>query len=356
MAQMKLLASSAKPARISAARDAGPDYGVTASPSWREVDWPAHVRQAQVGGRRLSYAEMGEGGETPVLLIHGLGGCWQNWLENIPRLAQERRVIAVDLPGFGDSEMPAEDISISRYARTLDELGEQLELDRFEVVGNSMGGFIAAEMAIRHPERVESLTVVSPAGISTTKLRRQPLVTSQRVGFSLVAYTAAQQHSLVRRPRSRHYMLCWVARHPSLLAPDFVMEGMLRGVGKPGFIDALEALLDYDFVDRLPEISCPTLIVWGEEDMLLPVKDADEYERLIPNTRKVVMEDTGHVAMMERPQTFNDCLVEFLAETPAAAGRANGSEPHADGAATDAAAAAASGNGSDAPTAAEAQS
>ena len=80
------------------------------------------------------------------------------------------------------------------------------------------------------------------------------------------------------------------------------------------FRDALDALLEYDFRDRLPDIACPTLIVWGKEDMLVPVEDADEFERLIPNARKILMDDTGHVPMLERPVKFNDCLIEFLAE------------------------------------------
>jgi pimeloyl-ACP methyl ester carboxylesterase len=72
--------------------------------------------------------------------------------------------------------------------------------------------------------------------------------------------------------------------------------------------------MDYDFRDRLPEIDSPTLIVWGADDMLVPESDAAEFERLIDGARKVVFEDTGHMAMIERPQTFNDCLIEFLAE------------------------------------------
>ena len=97
-----------------------------------------------------------------------------------------------------------------------------------------------------------------------------------------------------------------MARHPRRLKPDLAYEGFIKGAGKPGFTDALRACLDYDFRDRLPEIGCPTLIVWGEKDSIIPVKDAHEFERLIPDSRKVVMKDTGHVAMAERPEAFND--------------------------------------------------
>jgi pimeloyl-ACP methyl ester carboxylesterase len=91
----------------------------------------------------------------------------------------------------------------------------------------------------------------------------------------------------------------------------------MSGASSPGFLAALEALTNYDFRDRLPAVKAPTLLVWGREDNLVPVKDADEFERLIPGARKVILEDTGHVPMLERPQTFNDLLVEFLDEQPA---------------------------------------
>src|SRR5204862_3896631 len=85
------------------------------------------------------------------------------------------------------------------------------------------------------------------------------------------------------------------------------------GAGKEGFLDALDALTDYDFRDRLDEVKVPVLLVWGEDDNLVPVEDADEFERLIPDARKVILDDTGHVPMLERPSTFNDMVVDFLA-------------------------------------------
>jgi pimeloyl-ACP methyl ester carboxylesterase len=109
-----------------------------------------------------------------------------------------------------------------------------------------------------------------------------------------------------------------VARHPRLLKPDLAYEGFFKGAGKPGFDGALRACLDYDFRDRLPEVKVPTLIVWGEKDSIIPVRDADEFERLIEDSRKVVMKDTGHISMAERPTAFNDVLVDFLAEEGAA--------------------------------------
>ena len=102
-----------------------------------------------------------------------------------------------------------------------------------------------------------------------------------------------------------------VARHPDRLEPELCYE-VASGGGKPGFLDALQAILDYDFEDRLADISCPTLIIWGRNDEIVPVEDAYEYERLIPGARKVIFEDTGHVPMLERPDRFNELVEEFV--------------------------------------------
>src|SRR5437588_1834255 len=118
---MTILPSKARPAAPWAARRAGDDYGVRASPDWREIDWQEHLRSTEIGGRHVQYVELGAGSGPPIVFVHGLAGNWQNWLENLPRFAQERRVVALDLPGFGGSEMPADDISISGYGRTVEE-------------------------------------------------------------------------------------------------------------------------------------------------------------------------------------------------------------------------------------------
>jgi len=90
----------------------------------------------------------------------------------------------------------------------------------------------------------------------------------------------------------------------------------VRGTGKPGFVAALDALTNYPIRDRLPDIACPTLIVWGTRDRLVPVRDAWEFERLIPDSRAVVWRDTGHVPQLERPAAFNDLVEAFEAERP----------------------------------------
>jgi pimeloyl-ACP methyl ester carboxylesterase len=310
---MPIFPSNARPASPWAARRADEGYGATAQPDWRDTNWREHLNWLEIDGRKVNYVDTGSGDGPPVVFVHGLGGAWQNWLENIPRIAQERRVVALDLPGFGHSEMPLRDITISGYAHTVEKLCDSLGLGEVALVGNSMGGFVAAEVAIQFSQRVERLVLVSAAGITTTNLYRRPVQTWGRVAAAAGSYGAANSRAAVARPGVRHLALAFVARHPSRLKADLAWE-QVNAAGTLGFRDALDALLDYDFRDRLGEIQAPTLLIWGHDDMLVPVEDAHEFERLIPNSRKILMEDTGHVPMLERPTTFNNCLLEFLAE------------------------------------------
>jgi pimeloyl-ACP methyl ester carboxylesterase len=311
----KAVGSPAAPATPWKARQADDDYGGSAEPNWREVDWQAHLHQTEVDEAKINYVDIGSGDGAPVIFVHGLAGQWQNWLENIPRIAQERRVLAPDLPGHGASDPPKDDISIRGCGRMVHELAEQQGIERAVVVGNSMGGFVASEVAIQFPDFVERLMLVSAAGISSASVSQAPVMTLGRIGQAITAATAARHRELASRPLTRHFAMALVARHPSRLKPDLVWEGFLTGAGRPGFIEALRANLEYDFRERLSEIRAPTLIVWGGDDAVIPVRDADEYERLIDDSRKVVMDDTGHIPMAERPAAFNDLLLEFIAET-----------------------------------------
>ena len=295
------------------ARRAGSDYGVHDQPDWREIDWREHLRDVGVAGRRVRYVDLGAGDGPPILFVHGISGNWQNWLENLPRLARERRVVAFDLPGFGKSEDPVERITIPGYGRAVNDFAEALGLGEVALVGNSMGGFVAAETAVQFPERVERLALVSAAGITTSHLRREPVMAWGRAAMIAGARGAAEKRLAIVRPRIRHVVYSTIMRHPSLIAAEMLWE-MSEGAGRSAFRDALEAILDHDFRDRLPEIRSPTLIVWGRDDMLVPVRDAEEYERNIRGARRIVLDDTGHVPMIERPPTFNEVLIEFIRE------------------------------------------
>ena len=281
--------------------------------SWMGVDWPSITRKLEVLGREINTVDTG-GPDKPVLLfIHGLGGNWQNWLLNIPAFMESHRVVAMDLPGFGGSELPAEHISIQGYAREVDGLCDALGIDSAAVVGNSMGGFIGAELALALPTRVERLVLVSAAGLSIENQPREPLLGAARLLSANARYFIERRDLVVRRPRLRRAALQPVIRYPEKLSGPLTWE-LLGGVGKPGYVDALDALMSYSFRERLAEIAMPVLIVWGRNDMLVPVGDARRFEELIgDNARRVVFDDTGHAPMIERPSRFNELLRGFLA-------------------------------------------
>jgi pimeloyl-ACP methyl ester carboxylesterase len=163
------------------------------------------------------------------------------------------------------------------------------------------------------------MVLVSAAGLSIEYLRNERALAMLNVAENrLSAYSgwlASRSDALARRPGARRLIFGIVAHRPERLPGPLVAE-QVRGSGKPGFVPALDALTDYPIRDRLAEIACPTLIVWGAEDKLVPARDADEFARLIPNARKVVWPETGHVAMLERPAAFNALLDAFLAEEP----------------------------------------
>jgi pimeloyl-ACP methyl ester carboxylesterase len=280
-----------------------------------DVNWRDHLRWVRVQGRLMNVVDIGAG--PALLFVHGLSGCWQNWLENIPHFARDHRVIAVDLPGFGESAMPAQQISISGYARALDELLDELGIDVVRLVGSSMGGFIGAELALTAPARVERLVLVSAAGLSLDKIRTERRSgirhRAENAAFFYFGWLASKTELVARRARARELLLLLVAAHPARLPPALVAE-QVKGSGKPGFMPALDAMLHYPLRDRLAEIECPTLIVWGDKDRLVPVKDAAEFERLIGDSRKLIYSDTGHAPMFERPARFNADVHAFLQE------------------------------------------
>ena len=139
-----------------------------AEPSWREIDWLSLLHRVEIDGRQVNYVELGSGEGPPIVFVHGLGGQWQNWLENIPRFAQERRVVALDLPGLravGDAAREDHDPRLRPLPSTSSPTGSSW--GRVDLVGNSMGGFVAAEVAVQSPERVNRLVLVSAAGITS---------------------------------------------------------------------------------------------------------------------------------------------------------------------------------------------
>ena len=292
----------------------GPDPYGNPDPEWLRIDWREHRRQVDVVGAKVNYVEMGEG--PPLLFVHGLSGCWQNWLENIPYFARTHRVVALDLPGFGGSPMPPWEISIPAYGRFLRDFCERLGVGRSSLVGNSMGGFIATEVAITEPDRVDDLVLVSAAGITWARARREPAAMIGRVGRAAAPVLLRFHMQGIKRPRLRRNYFQGVFFDPDGLRREMLWENVVPALQSPGYYDALTTLWGYDIRDRLEDIGGPTLIVRGRNDRVVPVPAAVSYRKRIgKNAELVIFDHCGHVPQIERPARFNRLLEEFLARS-----------------------------------------
>jgi len=287
------------------------DYG-SPDPDWLKVDWRQHLRRVELPVAEVNYVEVGEG--EPIVLVHGLSGCWQNWLENLPHFGRTHRVIALDLPGFGASPMPSWEIDIPAYGRLLHDFCEKVGVDgAATLVGNSMGGFIAAEAATASPGRFERLVLVSAAGIINTWNPEERAMATAFAWKVFGPIFAEHSKEVIRRPHLRQLAFGPFIRYPNRLRADLLWEQVAGGAVCPGFGDALRATIRHDIRERLGDIEIPTLIVWGFSDRVIPVQAALSYHRRTPRSRLEIFERTGHVPQLERPARFNALLDEFLA-------------------------------------------
>jgi pimeloyl-ACP methyl ester carboxylesterase len=305
----------------------GPDPYGEPNPEWLRIDWRERLRTVGVDTAAydgansdptpINYVEMGpteEQGGMPIVFVHGLGGCWQNWLENIPHFARHHRVVALDLPGFGRSPLPSWTISIPSHGRILLDFCRELGLEGGAVIGNSMGGFVAAEAMIQSAEAFQRMVLISAAGISHSRKISGPTLTAARMTAVVLPVLLRMREQSLRRPGLRMRTLGNIFYNPLKLRTELLWEFVYSGPGTDGFLPALSGLIGYDFLDRLEGIETPTLIVWGRNDRVVPPADSAGYGNRLRNSRTTIYDRTGHCAMAERPVRFNRELAQFLAE------------------------------------------
>jgi pimeloyl-ACP methyl ester carboxylesterase len=290
----------------------GPDPYGNPDPEWLRIDWNEYLRTVEVAGSSVNYVELGSG--PPVVFVHGLSGSWQNWLENLPHFAAAGyRAIALDLPGFGASPMPEWEITIPAYGRLVDEFCRLLNLHSTALVGNSMGGLIAAETAIDEPRWIDHLVLVSAAGISHARLRRRPVAAGTPAIRMVNSLMLRLSRAALRRPAIRRAAFGGTFRHPDAIRPELLYEFAVPKASAPGALPATVALAGYDFLDRLERIAVPTLLIWGRDDVVVPASDAPGYRERISGAQLHVFEDCGHAPMAERPVRFNRLVESFVA-------------------------------------------
>jgi 2-hydroxy-6-oxonona-2,4-dienedioate hydrolase len=252
-------------------------------------------------GVKIHYIEAGSG--PVVVLLHGLGGNYTNWAFNTAALAQKYRVIVPDQIGFGKSGKPVINYRIATYVDFLDAFLKELKVERASLVGNSLGGWIAAAYTLAHPEKVERLVLVDSAGFKFAK----DFDTNELVKLN---------------PSTRDGMKELTARvfyNKQLFMSDGFIDASMAGRINAGDGYTIRSITESiirgeDFLDnRLSAIKQPTLIVWGKEDGLLPLSDGERFQKEITGSQLIVFEQCGHVPMVEKAMEFNAALLKFLA-------------------------------------------
>ncbi len=261
-------------------------------------------QELEVGGRRLRYLELGAGDSVPVLLVHGFGADLNTWMFTQPALAEGRRVVALDLPGHGGSAKDVGSGDAERLTDAVEHAAGALGIERLHLVGHSMGGAIAALLALRRPELVATLTLIASTGLGPE-------------------INAAFIDGFVRASRRREAVevLNLLVHDPSLVSRTMV-EDVLRYKRLDGVASALATIAEawfaggrqsLDLTARLAGLKLPLQIIWGREDRIIPVAHAAALGDRLPVH---ILNDTGHLPHMEKAGEVNR-LIKRLIENQA---------------------------------------
>jgi pimeloyl-ACP methyl ester carboxylesterase len=268
---------------------------------------PFHAQYRFVDSTRLRIVDSGRAGATPVVFIHGFGASMYSWRKTLPPIAAAGyRVIAFDNRGFGFSERPAHGYSNAAYARLVVALLDSLHISSAVLVGHSMGGAIAAEVALAHPDRVRGLVLIDAAGYGVRwpgvlKAARSRIVgaiatrfRSRWVTGRILRSTYADPSTVTEADVDQYYAP----------VPESGYGRALRGVLREFRFDTL--------VGRLGSLQTPTLVIWGDADRWIPLRDGSRLARELPRGAFVVLPRTGHAAAEESADEVNRLLIDFL--------------------------------------------
>ena len=242
------------------------------------------------------------GNGPPVLLLHGLGSCAADWLPQVSVLEPRYRVIAMDLPGHGASPLPRGRLTIESIAETVATLTEVITPEPAHVVGLSLGACVALRLALQTPARVRSLTLVNPFA----RVRPDGPGALVRMAHRLLLLGTAPMPSLAAHVARR--LFPWPEQR-SLYEAAVVSLG---ATSRRGYAAAMGALARFDARGQLAAIRCPTLVVAGDRDGVVPLAPKLRLSASIPGARVVVVPASGHATPYDQPETFNRLLVEFL--------------------------------------------
>lgn len=258
-------------------------------------------KSAVIFGAKIHYVEAGDAKNPKVVLLHGLGASISSWQLNIVALSQKYHVIALDQVGFGKSDKPMLKYRIGTYTDFLDKFLSELKIEKASLIGNSLGGWIAADFALKYPAKVEKIVLADAAGLKPN------LVDFNRI-YALNFSTRDEIRALVKL----------VFYNQTLFGSEAFVDESLRLRVAAGDGYTINSLIDSikreeDFLNgRLGGIKQPTLIVWGKQDGLLPLADGEKFDKEIPNSELIVFDRCGHVPQVEKALEFNAAVLKFL--------------------------------------------
>jgi len=295
-------------------------------------DYDAAQKYIDIEGLKMSYVEKGSGDKT-VLFVHGLGASVHTWKYNLDAFASRYHVLAIDLPGHGNSEMPDIPYSVNLHANYIYKFMKKKNIRKATVVGHSVGGQAAVVMALNHPEMVEKLVLVAPSGADvyltgTLKwlterqfVRRGAMVGIGPATGSKKRYDRIMWHWL-ERDGKHGYETALVYDAHSEPTEQWLQEELdyfYDFFVCPKFPDFWRAYLKTaasvprQFVrEKLDGVTSPTLIIWGEADGIIPLESVILFNKLIPVSMLSVFPHAGHMPMVENPERFNKVALEFI--------------------------------------------
>lgn len=283
-----------------------------------------HLHDVKAGRARISTLTSGRGPET-VVLIHGLGGNKTSFFETVSALTPHSKVHAIDLPGFGSSSKPTRaPYDAAWFARSVVRFLDTEDVGRAHLVGNSLGGRVALEVGLSAPERVASLSLLTPSLAWRKRRELVPLVKLLRPELAAVPHTLPS--TLVRR---RFWSLFGRPErlHPSVA--DVAVEEFVRTYRNHAARVAFSSVARNIYLEepdgsngfwaRLAGLEPPAMFVWGDEDPLVPLSFCAHVSEALPDARQVVLNECGHVPQVELPEDTNGLLHDFIASAPATA-------------------------------------
>ena len=269
------------------------------------------MAHAVVRSRKVYYELHGEHSGIPLILIMGTGGSCRGWLPiQVPDFSQEHRTLIFDHPGVGGSEDSGGAFTTAGLADDTVGLMDALEIEKANVLGVFMGGMIAQEMALQHPDRINSLIL---AGTYARPDAKRRMLIQQWRELSL---GGASVEAMVRE------RMLWTLQEETLEQTDLIDQMIALFIQdrtpltEEVFARQCDACLEHDTADRLCEIHHPTLVICGRRDRLTPPRFHRELAAEIPNAHLVTIPYGSHFVMAESAEQFNRIVLQFLAEPP----------------------------------------